>query len=359
MPFASGNRWLFVWLSSLIVMVITMVMIGGITRVTGSGLSMVEWRPLMGWLPPLNEKEWLRVFDLYKKSPEFISLNSWMDLGAFKGIFWWEYIHRLWGRLIGLVFFIPLIFFLIFRQVPKQLTSNLILLTILGCAQGFIGWWMVKSGLSGEPAVSQYRLTVHLGMAFIILGLLVWTSMDVLIVSKTKRNNSVVLHAEIVCLMILFTILAGALVAGLDAGRIYNSFPFMGNNFVPEDYLTMKVTWRNFFENPATVQFNHRLLAITTSLAVAWLLFRCLRPNISSQTRLAIYSLAALVALQFSLGVSALINGVPDNLAVAHQLVGVCVFINSLIVTRFLGTAREVSNFVSVIGEGRKKRTKV
>ena len=359
MPFASGNRWLFVWLSSLIVMVITMVMIGGITRVTGSGLSMVEWRPLMGWLPPLNEKEWLRVFDLYKKSPEFISLNSWMDLAAFKGIFWWEYIHRLWGRLIGLAFFIPLIFFLIFRQVPKQLTSNLILLTILGCAQGFIGWWMVKSGLSGEPAVSQYRLTVHLGMAFIILGLLVWTSMDVLIVSKTKRNNSVVLHAEIVCLMILFTILAGALVAGLDAGRIYNSFPFMGNNFVPEDYLAMKVTWRNFFENPATVQFNHRLLAITTSLAVAWLLFRCLRPNISSQTRLAIYSLAALVALQFSLGVSALINGVPDNLAVAHQLVGVCVFINSLIVTRFLGTAREVSNFVSVIGEGRKKRTKV
>ena len=173
-----GSRELVIWISFLIMMVIMMVVIGGITRVTGSGLSMVEWRPLVGWLPPLDDEEWQRVFNLYKSSPEFISLNSWMDLSAFKEIFWWEYVHRLWGRMIGLAFFVPLMFFLIFRKIPKQLAPKISLITILGCTQAFIGWWMVKSGLSGEPLVSQYRLAAHLGMAFIILGVLVWTFMD-------------------------------------------------------------------------------------------------------------------------------------------------------------------------------------
>ena len=332
----SGNRELVIWLSFLITMVIMMVVIGGITRVTGSGLSMVEWRPLVGWLPPLDGQEWERVFNLYKKSPEFIALNSWMDLSAFKEIFWWEYVHRLWGRMIGLAFFVPLVFFLVSRKIPKQLTPKILLITILGFIQAFIGWWMVKSGLSGEPSVSQYRLATHLGMAFIILGVLVWMVMDLVIGFGPSTANTIVLHAKLVCGLILITILAGALVAGLDAGLIYNMFPLMGGKIVPEDYLAMKVVWRNIFENPAAVQFNHRLLGITTTLAIGWLLFRCLKLNITAPTKSAVYSLAALVVLQFALGVLALTNNVPHNLAVAHQLVGVCLFINSLVLIRLL-----------------------
>ena len=332
----SGNRELIIWISFLISMIIIMVLIGGVTRVTGSGLSMVEWRPLVGWLPPLDEKEWHRVFNLYKRSPEFISLNSWMDLSAFKEIYWWEYVHRLWGRLIGLAFFVPLVFFLVSRKIPKQLTLKILLITVLGCMQAFIGWWMVKSGLSGEPSVSQYRLATHLGMAFIILGVLVWTLMDLVVGVGPSTVNTIVLHAKLVCGLILITILAGALVAGLDAGLIYNMFPLMGEKIVPEDYLAMEVVWRNIFENPAAVQFNHRLLGTTTTLAIAWLLFRCLKLNITAPTRSAAYSLAALVVLQFGLGVLALTNNVPHNLAVAHQLVGVCLFINSLVLIRLL-----------------------
>ena len=332
----SGDRELVIWISFLIIMVIMMVVIGGITRVTGSGLSMVEWRPLVGWLPPLDDQEWKRVFNLYKRSPEFISLNSWMNLSAFKEIFWWEYIHRLWGRMIGLAFFVPLVFFLVCRKIPKQLTPKILLIAILGCMQAFIGWWMVKSGLSGEPSVSQYRLATHLGMAFIILGVLVWTLMDLVVGVGPSTANTIVLHAKLVCGLILITILAGALVAGLDAGLIYNMFPLMGGKIVPEDYLAMKVVWRNIFENPAAVQFNHRLLGTTTTLAIAWLLFRCLKLNITAPTRSAAYSLAAFVVLQFGLGVLALTNNVPHNLAVAHQLVGVCLFINSLVLIRLL-----------------------
>ena len=333
----SGDRELVIWISFLIIMVIMMVVIGGVTRVTGSGLSMVEWRPLFGWLPPLDDQEWKRVFNLYKRSPEFISLNSWMNLSAFKEIFWWEYIHRLWGRMIGLVFFVPLVFFLVCRKIPKKLTPKILLITILGCMQAFIGWWMVKSGLSGEPSVSQYRLATHLGMAFIILGVLVWTLMDLVVGVGPSTANTIVLHAKLVCGLILITILAGALVAGLDAGLIYNMFPLMGGKIVPEDYLAMKVVWRNIFENPAAVQFNHRLLGTTTTLAIGWLLFRCLKLNITAPTRSAAYSLAAFVVLQFGLGVLALTNNVPHNLAVAHQLVGVCLFINSLVLIRLLG----------------------
>ena len=333
----SENRELVIWLSLLITMVVMMVIIGGITRVTGSGLSMVEWRPMVGWMPPLDDQEWKRVFNLYKRSPEFISLNSWMDLSAFKEIFWWEYVHRLWGRMIGLAFFIPLVFFLISRKIPKQLTPKILLITILGFMQAFIGWWMVKSGLSGEPSVSQYRLATHLGMAFIILGVLVWTFMDLVTGVGSPTGNTIVLHAKLVCGLILITILAGALVAGLDAGLIYNMFPLMGGKIIPEDYLAMKVVWRNIFENPAAVQFNHRLLGMITAVAIAWLLFRCLKLNIAAATRSAAYGLGALVVLQFSLGVLALTNGVPHNLAVAHQLVGVCLFINSLVLIRLLG----------------------
>ena len=340
----SENSGLVIWLSFLITMVILMVIIGGITRVTGSGLSMVEWRPLVGWLPPLDDQEWERVFNLYKRSPEFISLNSWMDLSAFKEIFWWEYVHRLWGRMIGLVFFVPLLFFLVSRKIPKQLTPKILLITILGFMQAFIGWWMVKSGLSGEPSVSQYRLATHLGMAFIILGVLVWTLLDLVVGVGPSTTNTIVLHAKLVCGLILTTILAGALVAGLNAGLIYNMFPLMGGKVVPEDYLAMKVVWRNIFENPAAVQFNHRLLGVVTTVAIAWLLFRCLKLNTATRTRSAACSLGALVVLQFSLGVLALINGVPHNLAVAHQLVGVCLFINSLVLIRLLRAPTSLVN---------------
>ena len=175
---SSNYRWVLIWLFVVVFMVTAMILIGGMTRITDSGLSMVEWRPLMGWLPPLSDREWSRVFDLYQQSPEFLIVNTWMDLNAFKGIFWWEYIHRLWGRLIGIVFFVPLILFWTLGRVPGEIKWWLLLLLILGIFQGLIGWWMVQSGLSQEPSVSQYRLAVHLGVAFLILGLLIWTILN-------------------------------------------------------------------------------------------------------------------------------------------------------------------------------------
>ena len=327
------DRAVAIWLAVIGGLVAAMVIIGGITRVTGSGLSMVEWRPLLGWFPPLSEQEWQRVFKLYQNSPEYRYINTWMDLNAFKGIFWWEYIHRLWGRLIGIVFFLPFIFFLITKKIKRRLLLRICFLFVLGGLQGALGWWMVKSGLSSDPSVSQYRLATHLGMAFLILGLLIWTILDLVGKRDVLGSRATVYHANTVTVLIFLTVIGGALVAGLKAGLVYNTFPLMGEGMIPPDYFSVEPYWRNIFENVPAVQFNHRILAIITLLTIVSLCvcshFFCKNERLLRT----IYVMTTLAILQFLLGVLTLVNFVPEGLAVAHQFIGLCLFGTSIVIS--------------------------
>ena len=328
-----ADKAVAIWLAVIAGMVAAMVIIGGITRVTGSGLSMVEWRPLLGWLPPLSDEEWQRIFKLYQNSPEYRYINTWMDLSAFKSIFWWEYIHRLWGRLIGVAFFLPFIFFLVTQKIKRRFLSRICLLFFLGGLQGALGWWMVKSGLSSDPSVSQYRLATHLGVAFSILGLLIWTILDLVGKRDVLESKATVYHANTVTGLIFLTVIGGALVAGLKAGLVYNTFPLMGEGMIPPDYFSVEPYWRNIFENVPAVQFNHRILATITLLAIVSLCV-CSRFFCKTERLLrTIYVMTTLAILQFLLGVLTLVNFVPEGLAVAHQFIGLCLFGTSIVIS--------------------------
>lgn len=329
-----ADRAIGFWLFGVAAMVAIMVVIGGITRLTESGLSMVEWRPLLGWLPPLSEEQWTRVFALYQNSPQYLQVNTWMGLEEFQRIFWWEYIHRLWGRLIGLAFVLPFAWFLIRGKVRRDLRLRLVILLLLGGAQGAVGWWMVKSGLVDDPAVSQYRLTLHLGLAFVILGALLWTAFDLTLRSAAPRAPRALYgHAVLALVCISVTVLAGALVAGLDAGLIYNTFPLMDGDIVPEDYAHLSPFWLNVTENPAAVQFHHRVAAMVSVLVVFALLMHVIRSDLSAQRRLPVHLLAGLVLIQVALGITTLLFVVPLDLAAAHQGGAVALFAAAVWVT--------------------------
>ena len=287
---SESQKYVAFWLFGMAILVAIMVVIGGVTRLTGSGLSMVEWRPLMGTLPPLNAAEWQRVFDLYRASPEYDQLNYGMDLAGFKGIFFWEYFHRLWGRLLGLAFSLALLVLLITRRVPLGYAGRLTALLCLVGFQGVIGWWMVKSGLTEVASVSQYRLAVHLGTALVIFSLLLWSGLD-LIYQPSRRPTG---HTLSSLILIAITILAGALVAGMDAGLLYNEYPLMGDGLLPVEYGEAG-TW-DAFENPASAQFHHRWIAALTFAAVL-----------------------GAVTLQFLLGIATLLHSVPVSLGGMHQ----------------------------------------
>ena len=304
------DSFAFWWLIAMAVLVAIMVLIGGVTRLTGSGLSMVEWRPLMGTLPPLTDAEWSRVYQLYVASPEYDEFNYGMDLAGFKAIFFWEYVHRLWGRLLGLAFVVPFVWLILRRRVPNGFGGRLFLLLLLGGSQGVIGWWMVKSGLTADATVSQYRLAVHLGMALLIFALLLWTAFDI----RYGRAGLPRGHAAGTLGIVAITILAGALVAGMDAGLLYNHYPFMGNGLIPVEYGEMGAM--DAFENPAAAQFHHRWIAVLAVLAVITLAFRGRRQAASrGPATLAIL----LVGAQFILGIAVLLNGVPLSLGAMHQ----------------------------------------
>jgi cytochrome c oxidase assembly protein subunit 15 len=325
------------WLAATAVMVFAMMIIGAITRLTESGLSIVEWRPLIGVLPPLSELEWQRVFDLYRKTSEYALENAGMSLDEFKTIFWWEYIHRLWGRAIGLVFALPFFWFLLRRRIPAGYGKHLWVLLFLGGFQGLIGWWMVKSGFVDRSDVSQYRLAVHLAMAFLILGYLVWLAIGLLVppegprqpVSKGLRRLGAACHA-----VIFFTVVSGALVAGSNAGLIYNDWPFMNGEIIPDDLFYMMPVWLNFFENHATVQFDHRLLAYLTlaTIIATWLVSR--RHPLPTRARLSVNLLLVAAIIQAGLGISTLMLVVPLTLAVLHQAGAAITFCLSIWVMR-------------------------
>lgn len=304
------DSFAFWWLITMAILVAIMVVIGGVTRLTGSGLSMVEWRPLMGTLPPLSDAEWQRVYQLYVASPEYDEFNYGMDLAGFKTIFFWEYFHRLWGRLLGVVFVIPFVWLIAKRQVPNGFGVRLFALMILGGMQGVIGWWMVKSGLTEDATVSQYRLATHLGMALLIFALLIWTALDI----RHGRARMPKGHAAGTLLIVSLTILAGALVAGMDAGLLYNHYPLMGETLIPIEYGEQGAY--DAFENPASAQFHHRWIAVLAVLAVVALAMRA-RRNMAS--RIPATLMMIMVFIQFALGIAVLLHGVPVSLGGLHQ----------------------------------------
>ena len=313
------NRPVALWLLICCGLVFLMVVLGGVTRLTGSGLSMVDWRPVTGLLPPLSADEWQQAFEMYQDSPEYRKVNAHMDVEDFKGIYWLEYLHRLLGRMIGIVFFVPFVVFAVRGQIRPREWPKFLLMFVLGGLQGVLGWYMVKSGLVDNPAVSQYRLTAHLVLAFLIYAYMLWVALSLLFPRDGDSRHPWWGRAVALASLIVLTIFSGGFVAGLKAGKIFNTFPMMGDYWIPPGVMALEPWWRNLFDNPALVQFDHRVLAIATFVAcmVFWLGTR--RRPIGHRSRTAVHLLLAAVTLQFVLGVLTLLNHVPIALGAAHQ----------------------------------------
>jgi len=309
-------------------MVFAMVVLGGFTRLTESGLSMTDWRPITGWLPPMSDAAWQAQFDGYRASPEYLKVNAGMSLAQFKEIFWLEYLHRLWGRLIGLAFAVPFAIFVIKGRVDRRLMLRLGVLFALGGLQGLIGWWMVKSGLVDHPDVSQYRLAVHLMMAFLIMGLGLWFALDLLGSGRAVAPKRLRRLSSLALAMVFVTAFSGALVAGLNAGLIYNTFPLMLGEVFPSEGFQLTPWYLNFFEDIPTVQFDHRWLAISTFIivAVTWFLARGAAAEIRTRANV----LLGIALVQVTLGISTLLLMVPVPLAAAHQAGAVALFAGAI-----------------------------
>lgn len=315
-----NRRTIAVWLLLCAAIVCAIVVVGGVTRLTRSGLSIVEWQPLVGALPPLSEAHWQELFDKYRATPEYKLVNFAMDLDGFKRIFWWEYIHRLLGRLVGLVYLLPFLWFLARRQVERPLAWKLWGVFALGALQGGLGWFMVKSGLVDDPKVSHFRLTAHLGVALAIISAQLWIALGLLRPGTGRRNRLAVALAALVFLMAL----SGAMVAGLRAGYAYNTFPLMNGHLIPPEVLLLEPWWRNFEYNMATVQLVHRAFfwLLLVLVPLAWW---------RSRGRASAHALLAAFVLQASLGISTLLLGVPVALAVAHQAGAVLLLVVALV----------------------------
>jgi cytochrome c oxidase assembly protein subunit 15 len=303
-------------------MIFLMVVIGGVTRLTESGLSITEWKPVTGVVPPLTAAAWQAEFERYQQIPQYRLMNEGMTLAEFKSIFFWEYVHRLWGRLIGVAFLLPLIWFAVRRRIPRRLLPALGLLFVLGGLQGALGWYMVESGLTHRVNVSQYRLAAHLVFALLIYAAMLWTALGVLRPAPAEDAPGAARlrpWATALVGLVFLTITAGAFVAGLRAGLTYNTFPLMDGRFVPAGYLQLSPWWRNWFESIEAVQFNHRLLAETTFLAVLALWAYGMRHAPQGRPRRALHALLAAACLQVGLGIATLLLVVPIPLAAAHQ----------------------------------------
>ena len=312
------------WLLLVAAMVIAMVMLGGATRLTHSGLSMVQWQPLLGVLPPLDDAAWLETFEKYKQFPEYQKINRGMSLAEFKNIFYYEYSHRVLGRSIGLVFAVPFLWFLLTGRIERRRWKSLTGLFLLGGLQGLIGWWMVKSGLVDRPDVSHYRLTIHLGVAFLILGALLWVALDLLSESQATGAATAAVQrlrrwSWFAVALIFLQTLSGGLVAGLDAGFVYNSFPMMNEYWLPPELGDLSPWWKNMFENIVTVQFDHRIGAYLCTALLLWLWFLARPLTLGPAARLALNLVLVVLAIQLVLGISTLLLVVPVWLGVLHQ----------------------------------------
>lgn len=325
----SISRWLFV----LFLMVVLMVLVGGLTRLTDSGLSITEWRPVTGAVPPMSASDWQQEFAKYQESPEFQLQNHTMDLAEFKVIYWWEWGHRLLGRAVGLVWAVGFLWFLARKAIPRGWTSRLVLLGVMGGAQGAVGWWMVASGLEGRMVdVASYRLAIHLGLAFAILGLIGWymfllgrSEMD-LFQARRRKEKRLTGVATLLLVLVIAQILLGALVAGLDAGRGYIDWPLMGGAFFPSEALNTDPVWRSVFENEAMTQFNHRILAYVLLASAIWG-YVSARKSALVAVRSSFRWVLIAIGAQAVWGIVTVMNAAPLSLAITHQLGAILVWI--------------------------------
>ena len=310
------NNQMSLWLLFMFFFISTMIIVGGLTRLTDSGLSITEWQLFSGLLPPLNENDWIKYFNLYKKIPEFNLQNFNMTIEEFKVIFWWEWAHRFMGRLIGLGFLIPLIYFSFKIKFYKLL--NLYLIFLLICLQGFIGWYMVSSGLINRVNVSHFRLSIHLLMAFFILSLIFWNYLKI----KGNQYNSsgINIFIPLTFLLLVFTQIAiGAFVSGMDAGKIYNSWPLMGDRYFPDDNSLLNLFKLSAFSDPSLVQFLHRNLAYIITIFYLYILFKIYKERINFLYK-PVSILGFFIFLQIVLGILTVLNGAQLYLAAMHQL---------------------------------------
>jgi heme a synthase len=312
-------RTVALWLLVCCALIFAMVVLGGVTRLTRSGLSIVEWQPLVGTIPPLTDAQWHELFDKYRQTPEYRHVNTGMDLAGFQDIFWLEYFHRLLGRLIGVVFLVPFLWFLARRQIDRALAPKLVVMFVLGALQGLLGWYMVKSGLVDEPRVSPYRLTAHLGLAIGIYAYMLWTALGLLAPRPAAPAPRLRRTGLAVTTLIGITLLAGGFVAGTHAGFAFNDWPYMHGKLVPDGLYALSPWWANLFENIAAVQFHHRLLAYLLVLAVPLYWLQAQRSVLPAALHNGFHVLLALLAVQVTLGILTLIHVVPVPLAAAHQ----------------------------------------
>jgi len=331
------------WLLACCALVFAMVVLGGVTRLTHSGLSIVEWQPLVGVVPPLSDRDWLEQFEKYQRTPEYQQVNRGMSLEGFKGIFWLEYWHRLLGRLIGLAFFVPFAWFLARGRLSRRLAWQLGGIFVLGAAQGAMGWYMVASGLVNEPRVSQYRLTAHLALAVAIYGAMLWTALDLLFARALAQREAparVRRLAWSATALVALMVVTGGFVAGIRAGRAYNTFPLMNGHLVPPEILMLDPWWENFFSNMATVQFDHRLVAWMLAFLVPVLWVQVTKHPVQARARRFAHLLLATLAAQIGLGIATLLLGVPVALGAAHQGGALVVFTAALGLNHALARAR-------------------
>ena len=333
-------RAIAAWLVVCCALVFAMVVVGGITRLTHSGLSITEWQPIVGAIPPLTASDWNEAFAKYQTTPEFRDVNQAMTLGEFKRIFWWEYAHRLLGRAIGAAYLLPYLWFLLQRRIPRGYALPLAGIFVLGALQGAVGWFMVRSGLVDDPRVSQFRLTAHLGLAVAIFAAMLWTALSLLLPQRADpalpRLRRARRFALAIVALVFVMMLSGGFVAGIRAGFAYNTFPLMNGRVVPPEILMLAPWWKNLFWNMATVQFDHRalgwLLAVTVPL-FWWLLRGAQWPR---RVRGGSTALVAMLALQLALGIATLVNVVPLPLAALHQAGALIVFALALNVAHAL-----------------------
>ena len=317
-----------------------MVVVGGMTRLTHSGLSIVEWQPLVGAIPPLTDAAWQETFAKYRETPEFRLRNHDMTLAGFKGIFWWEYFHRLLGRVIGVVFLVPFLYFLARRRIPRNLAWPLAGIFVLGALQGAVGWYMVKSGLVDDPRVSSIRLAMHLGLAFLIYAAMLWVALGLIPRAPSPSDEGTRRATAFMPALVFVMVLTGALVAAIRAGYAYNTFPLMNGHLIPPEVLMIEPWWENFVHNMATVQLVHRVLALVV-LAGALALWWRVRGRIAPGTpaRAWANALGLFAVAQVGIGIATLVLRVPLPLAALHQAGAVVVFTCALGLARALRPA--------------------
>jgi len=339
-----GPRSVGIWLVLIAVVIAGMVTIGGLTRLTGSGLSITQWDPIMGAIPPLGDAQWQDAFAQYRHIPQYIREHQGMSLADFKGIYWWEWTHRLLGRLLGVVFFVPFVWFAWRGAIARTQIPRMIVLFVLGGLQGFVGWWMVESGLETRVSVSQYRLAIHLGVAIILLGAILWTSFEYLRPKTvTAKAASFAKWAAAFAGLVYFQMLVGAIVAGLHAGLIYNTWPSMNGAVFPDAPWFNQPWYLNFFENAGLAQFDHRIVAYLVAIAAFALWLRGKRAKLEGTARISGDLVLGLTTFQIVLGILTLLNQVPTALAAAHQATAVALFSVALWHTYELSSGHRMS----------------